>query len=195
LETSVATDIETLRREVHRAIEDVFARHRPAAADGEVDVRVASEGPADWRYRWPDGRIETHDRSDWFQVSGSSGQVRVLLAHTTRRAWGQDRERFGVFAQVGRETSRTFYPWIGFVATDDGSFAAPIPDPTRPRSTLKDGDPLPLSFDRARVERTDALYASAGDSPSLRLVVPPGDTTAMIRHGYWVAELRHRVRG
>jgi hypothetical protein len=194
-ENSVAADIETLRREVHRAIEEVFARHRPAADDGEIDVQAAGEAPAGWTYRWPDGRTEAHDRCEWFRASGSSGPVRVLLAHTRRRAWGEDRERFGVFAQVGRETSRTFYPWTGFVAADDGSFAAPIPDPTRPRSTLKDGDPLPPSFHDARVERTDALYASAGDSPSLRLVVPATDTTAMIRHGYRVAEIRHRVRG
>jgi hypothetical protein len=191
----VAADIEALRREVHRAIEEVFARHRPDANDGEIDVRAAGEASAGWTYRWPDGRTETHERSEWFQASGPSGSVRVLLAHTHRRAWGEDRERFGVFAQLGRDTSRTFYPWVGFVATDDGSFAAPIPDPTRPRSTLKDGDPLPARFDGARVERTDALYASAGESPSLRFVVPATDTTAMIRHGYWVAELRHRVRG
>jgi hypothetical protein len=191
----VATDVETLRREIHRAIEEAFARHRPAKGDREIGVQAAAEALADWTYRWPDGRTETHDRSEWFHVSGSGGQVRVLLAHTHRRAWGEDRERFGVFAQVGRETSRTFYPWTGFVATDDGSFAAPIPDPARPRSTLKDGDPLPPRFDSARVDRTDALYASAGESPSLRLVVPAGDSAAMIRHGYWVAELRHRVRG
>ena len=191
----MATDIEVVRREVHRAIEEVFARLRTTEVDGTVDVPAEGEGPSGWTYRWPDGRAEIHDRSEWFQVTGAEGQVRVLLAHTRRTAWGEDRERFGVFVQVGRETSRTFYPWTGFVETDEGSFAAPIPDPTHPRSILKDGDPLPTRFDGARVERTDALYASVENSPTLRLVVVATDATAMVRHGHWIAELRHRIRG
>jgi len=187
--------VEQLRREIHVAIEDVFSRHRSAEQQEEITVQSEGGGMTDWTYRWPDGGIERYDRAEWYRVSGNSGDARVLVGHTRREAWGENRERYVVFAQLGRNTSQTFYPWTEFAATDDGSFAALIPDPRRPRASLKAGDQLPPRIADGRVERTDALYGSVKDSPSLRLVVSEGDGEAMIRHGYWVAMLRHRLRG
>ncbi len=148
-----------------------------------------------WYYRWPDGAKEPFDRAEWYQVSGLAGEARVLLAHTNRYAWNADRERYVVFARLGREESTTFYPWTEFVQTDEGHFAALIPDPTHPRAALKYGMQLPTRFSGRRVERTDALYDSAQDSPTLRLAVDESDADAMIEHGYWVAEMRGRLRG
>jgi hypothetical protein len=118
----------------------------------------------------------------------------VLLARTTREVWGEQLKRYIVFGQVGRETSKTFYPWTEFVETSDGDYAALIPDPARPRSPLSDGNATPGRFRLARVERTDRLYRGVKKGPTLRLVVPEEDPEAMIRHGYWVAQIRGRLR-
>lgn len=42
------------------------------------------------------------------------------------------------------------------------------------------------------VERTDNLYTSMKQAPSLRVVVQETDTDAMLTHGYYVAHLRNR---
>jgi hypothetical protein len=42
------------------------------------------------------------------------------------------------------------------------------------------------------VERADAVFGSIRKGASLRVVVDEDDEGAMIRHGYWVADLRKR---
>jgi hypothetical protein len=202
-----AEDLEHLGRELHQAIDEVLARFGVPDEGSGVMLQTIEEAQvtvekldkkmtSPWKYRWPDGTEEPYDRAEWYVVSGPTGEARVLLAHTTRDAWKvADRERYVVFARIGRENSTTFYPWTEFVQTDHGDFAALIPDPAHPRAALKDGMQLPTRFAGARVERTDAVYESAQESPTLRLVVSESDAETMIRHGYWVAELRHRLRG
>ena len=185
---------ETLRRELREAVDGVINRFAAAEQGGDV-VMVQEEGPGPdaWTYTWPDRTTEQYDVARWYRVTGPSGKARVLLARTTRKVRGDDLLRWIVFRQIGAEDSTTFYPWTEFVASDDGEFAAVIPNPQRPRSSLADGDPVPARFAQARIERTDALYRKVVDGPSLRLVVSENDAVAMIRHGYWVAEVRHRL--
>lgn len=191
-------DLERLREELHHAIDDALTRVVSQETEEEPQVAVTKlerEFNSPWYYRWPDGSKEKYDKAAWYQVSGPTDETRVLLAHTTREVWKANRERYVVFAKIGREEGETFYPWTEFVQTDDGSFAALIPDPSRPRAALKGGMHLPSRFAAARVERTDALYESTHESPTLRLVVSEEDAGAMIEHGYWVAGLRGRLRG
>ena len=191
-------DFQRLRQELHQAIDDVLTRIEDLNNEEEPQVTVKELDRtfnSPWSYRWPDGSSEKYDDAAWYKVSGPTGEARVLLAHTTREAWKADRERYVVFAKIGREEGPSFYPWTEFVQTDEGSFAALIPDPARPRAALKDGMSVPSRFASVRVERTDALYESAQDSPTLRLVVDRGDAVTMIEHGYWVARVRDRLRG
>jgi hypothetical protein len=85
-----------------------------------------------------------------------------------------------------------WYPWTEFVQTDDGDYAATIPNPARPRAVLTERDALPKQFVGQRVERADAVFGSIRKGASLRVVVDEDDEGAMIRHGYWVADLRKR---
>ena len=159
--------------------------------DGESISRGEDHGA--WEYTWPGGGPEKFSRATWFEVEAEPQAHRVLVAWTTREAWGRtDRKRAVVFGQLGVATSRTFYPWTEFVETDDDRFAAPIPDPSRPRAILADIDRLPPWLSTYRVERSDRLFRSISDGPSLRLVLDADDEVTMVRHGYWVAGLRGR---
>jgi hypothetical protein len=97
-----------------------------------------------------------------------------------------------IFWQSGSPTSSIYYPWAEFVETDDGRYAASIPNPDHPRKILTQQDPLPARFRNSQVERLDKLFGQVANGPSLRLVVDPDDEETMIRHGYWVATLRGR---
>jgi hypothetical protein len=198
LVTSNQPEWDELRRELRKAVDDVLDRFVVAAnQEGPDPVTVVAEGDVTdhWTYQWPSRNTEQFDYARWYRVNGSSGNVRVLLAHTTRTVRGEDLGRWIVFGQLGGEDSNTFYPWTEFVETDDGDFAAIIPNPTRPRAGLRDGDSLPARYAQARVRRTDELHHTVADGPSLRFVVSLGNAEDMIRHGYWVAELRHRLHG
>jgi hypothetical protein len=189
-------ETQRLRQELYQAVDGVLARFAPEQEGVKVMVtKLDAAMNSTWYYRWPDGSKEPYDHAEWYEVSGASGEARVLLAHTTRHAWKADRERYVVFARLGREDSMTFYPWTEFGQTDAGNFAALIPDPSHPRAALKDGMQLPPRFAGRRVERTDALYDSAQESPTLRLVVDELEAETMIEHGYWVAGIRGRIRG
>ncbi len=190
-------DWERLRKELRSSVDEAIDRFIAEQNEGGEVVTVQAEDEVldHWTYTWPDRYTEEYDQARWYRATGPSGNARVLLARTTRTVRGDDLRRWIVFAQIGGEDSKTFYPWSEFVATDEGDFAAIIPNPQRPRAVLSDGDPLPTRFARARVERTDALYGKVADGPSLRFVVSEDDADEMIRHGYWVAELRHRIQG
>jgi hypothetical protein len=116
------------------------------------------------------------------------------LAWTTRYAWNADRRRAVVFHRAHSQDRPTkWYPWTEFVETDDGRFAAPIPDPERPRAILKEETSLPARFVDQTVQRVDQLFGSIRQGASLRLVVDETDEAEMVRHGYWVAQLRGRI--
>jgi len=192
-----------LRTAVHEAVDRVFDQYEAAGTPGiapSPDVQgeaigvTAGEVTGAWKYRWPGGEEETFSQSRWYETNGPSGRQRVRVAWARRAAWGRsDRRRAIVFNQVGSPDSTTYYPWTEFVETDHGRFAAAIPDPGRPRAMLTDAALLPARFKGAAVERSDALFDSVAEGPSLRLVVDEDDEATMVRHGYWVATLRRRI--
>ena len=190
-----------LRTELHAAVDRVIDGFLgqdgfiAVAPQDSTDPRVSPlEVTGEWTYRWPGGEEEVFTKSRWYEVSGEHGTMRVRVAWTQRPAWGRDdRARAVVFHQIGSRESTTYYPWTEFVETDDDRFAASIPDPRRPRATLSNTDQLPPRFESATVERSDRVFTSIADGPSLRLVVAGEDEDAMVRHGYWVAALRNRI--
>jgi len=79
------------------------------------------------------------------------------------------------------------------VETDTGRFAAPIPSPQRPRAIARDTNALPERFADKTVARSDEVFDSIHEGASLRVVVDEAYEADMVRHGYWVANLRGRV--
>lgn len=193
--------VDVLRKELRAAVDKVldrFLERAGLAKDGvqaDPDVLVSPlEETGEWTYRWPGGAEEVFYKSRWFELRRTDGAQRVRVAWTRRAAWGRDdRVRAVVFHQVGSADSTNYYPWTEFVETDDGRYAASIPDPNRPRAMLADLDDLPPRFAGMIVERSDQVFTSIADGPSLRLVVGESDEAAMVEHGYWVAVLRNRI--
>ena len=191
--------VESLRAALHEAIDRVIDSYLgdSALASSHIEVDATDErievvtgevhGP--FTFRWPSGNEETFTRSQWYTVRDRDREHRALVAWTEREAWGRQRERAVIFRVSG--SSR--YPLSEFAATDDGRFAAAIPDPDHPRALLKQGDPIPDSFRSDTVERTDQLFHGIRRGPSLRLVVGPEDEQRMVRHAHWVAGLRGRL--
>jgi hypothetical protein len=195
------TIVDDLRTAVHAAIDRTFDEILGEGDALESDVSSGGQGivvlPTDvtgaWTYRWPGGDVEEFSKTRWYDADGPRGRQRVRVAWTTRSAWGRsDRKRAVVFNQVG-SADTTYYPWTEFVETDDGRYAAPIPDPERPRATIANRERLPERFEDCAVERSDALFRSVNDGPSLRLVVGADEEAAMVDHGYWVATMRRRI--
>ncbi len=164
-------------------------------ASGAPQVRVTGgtdAGP--WAYQWPgEPAPQIFVASRLYGAQGPNGTARIRVARRRQRAWGRERERALVFKHRGDPDSRTYYPWTEFVETDDGRFAAVIPNPQRPRTILRKGAALPDHLDRARVACSDDLFHSIQSGSSLRYVVDRADEISMIKHGYWVAMLRHRI--
>jgi hypothetical protein len=147
-----------------------------------------------WAYQWPgEPTPEIFGVSRLYEARTLNGTVRVRVARGRRQVWARERERAIVFKHQGGPDSRTYYPWTEFVETDEGRFAAPIPNPKRPRALLKEGSALPDRLDTAHVARSDTLFRSIQSGRSLRYVVDREDEISMIEHGYWVAMLRHRI--
>jgi hypothetical protein len=188
-------DLTALREELHRVIDAALDAHmgaRDGSTNGQaLDVEV-EDAVEPWTYRWPNGYVERYDTTTRYRVTGDFGEADVLVAHTTREAWGRDRERIVVFGKAGG-TSGAHYPWTEFVETDDGDYAAKLSDPDDPRKSLRQGDRLPPRLASANVRRNDEIFRSIRDGAALRLVVAPNDTEAMIGHGYWIASLRGRI--
>ncbi|WP_326593900.1 hypothetical protein [Streptomyces brevispora] len=194
-------DLETLREELHQTIDRIIDAHTSCgdtspsiAADERNTLSVAAgEATPAWTYRWPGSGNEDFHETRWYELAGERGRHRVRVAWARRGAWGRDdRLRAIVFYQQGRADSTTYYPWTEFVETDDGRYAAIIPQLGRPRAQLRDGDPIPDRFQHRTVERTDALFDSIAEGRSMRFVVDKTDEVEMVRHGYWVATLRNR---
>jgi hypothetical protein len=203
----VLMDARLLRATLHSAIdriidEYVASENSPQQPPSETPVPtmdaplvIRGEDMGEWSYRWP--AVEGTEKfyaSRQYEVVTPHKTHRVRLARSERPAWGrEDRKRVIVFGQVGPSSSTTFYPWTEFVETDTGQYAAPIPDPDRPRKILASSDTLPDRFRRSQVERTDRLFDQIANGPSLRLVVDGINEASMIQHGYWVARLRNRL--
>ncbi|MFC8717063.1 hypothetical protein [Kitasatospora sp. NPDC057198] len=197
MEEVVDLNLDELRAELHRAVDDIVDRHLQKAGGGRARATesVAPVGePLDtWSYRWPGGGKEEFYRAQRYEVAGDRGRHRVIVAWAVRPAWGRDdRRRAIVFLRQGQSESNTYYPLAEFVETDDGRFAATIPRPSRPRAQLRVEDPLPDRLRGHVVEKADSLYESIAASSSVRLVLGERDEEEMVRHGYWVASLRNR---
>jgi hypothetical protein len=183
--------LHTLTQELHSKID--------AAFDVPATLDVASAGPRSikpgrtegkWSYVWPAGSAEHFESAHWYDVQTPSGSRELKLGWTNREAWGRDRRRAIVFVQSGR----SLYPLTEFVETDTGAYAAPIPDPARPRAILTDLERLPAHLSRRseRVHRTDEAFDSVRNAPSLRYEVDGDEQMAMIEHACWVGTVRHR---
>jgi hypothetical protein len=182
-----------LHREVDRLIDEAIAglESSPKQEDSQP-ARVRGLEPFD--YPWPVIGTERFHGAAVYSIATSKGPVEAILGWTERDAWSRSRLRAVVFGYNGTDfTPHRWYPWTEFVETDDGRFAAIIPDPSRPRSTLSDGAALPGRFAELTVERSDVLFESIRRGPSLRLVVDQTEDAQMVSHGYWVARLRRRA--
>lgn len=200
--------VDAMRADLHAALDQIIDQYL-AAADGEQsEPDHSSEPTADWplitrgddigpwTYTWwGSGSVEEeYESAREYKVITPSQTYHVVLAWTKRPAWGRsDRKRAIVFCRSGSPSSMIFYPWTEFVQTDTERYAAPIPNPDQPRKILTHQDPLPARFRTAEVERSDQLFNHITNGPSLRLVVDGTDEESMIRHGYWVAQLRRRL--
>lgn len=186
-------DMNALRNDLVQAVDDVLARYceRTTRKDGTAGLLVIQQDKPllqHLKYPWPT-ETETFTEGMWYDVSWETGRARVLVAWSNRYAWGKERGRIIVFEQTGA----SFYPWAEFVEADDGSYVSNIPNPTKPKSTLKDGDELPAHLVGEKVRRTDVCFGSVKNGPSLRLVLNRSDEEAMITHAQWVASLRGRI--
>ena len=197
-EISVSDLLESLRRRVHEAVDSAIDElagtygTSPDASGGDGDDLAIEAGEefGRWTYRWPDKQEEEFVSGRWYRA----GDLHLRLAWTTRRAWGRERGRAIVFQQLGGRDSTTYYPLAEFVESDaPGTFAAPIPDPGRPRALLSAGAQLPVRFASLRVVRADEAFGSIDNGPSLRLLVAEDDEIQMVVHACWVGQTRGRL--
>ena len=93
--------------------------------------------------------------------TGEGGTDETSSVGRTDQVSAIDRHR------VGAEGSSTCFPLTEFFETDEGRFAAPIPDPCRPGSIPSTVDDLPHRFVPLTVERSDQVFASIAEGPSL----------------------------
>lgn len=194
-----------LRQKLEQAIAEVIGELEGGGLGEDEPVQskppsLASQFPVDpansidgFDYKWPANAGEEHfEGGRAYRLDFPSGPATAVLAWTHRWAWGKERGRAVVFEHKG-EDPKKWYPWTEFTETDDERYAAPIPDPARPRAILSDGMPLPPPYDSLPVARSDALFASIRRGPSLRLVLDKDRDLEMVRHGHRVAVLRRRV--
>jgi hypothetical protein len=123
------------------------------------------------------------------------GQYSFLMGWQTRPAFGKDdRGRWIVFHQWGGPEGAP-YPVAEFTETDEGRFAAIMLAPGQGRKRLYPDDELPRWFERLEIARTDDLYETVSNGPSLRVVVDDKDFKTMIVHGYWMGRVRAILPG
>ena len=190
-------DLDTIRARLHAAVDEMVDELALAQAQLSAEPVLESRGPCEpFEYRRPDGVWEEYEPATAFSANGVAPRRDLVVGFTRRQAWGAERGRAIVFDATGLpHAPDRWYPLVEFVEVDDGRFAAPMPNPARPRSYLKAGDEIPSRFAGSTVEPLDALIASVRDGRSLRLVLAGDDRLEMARHGYWVASLRGLVKG
>jgi hypothetical protein len=188
-------DVTALRRQLHETVDALLDDFVLAGGQSLPEPAIEERGPCEpFEYRRPDGEWETFDPAAAYAVNGSTARRDVVVGFTRRHAWGAERSRAIVFDTTGLpHAPDRWYPWAEFVETDDGRFAAPIPNPARPRAYLSDGDPLPGRLAAATVARLDSLIAAVGNGRSLRLVLAADEGREMVRHARWSAGLRGRA--
>src|SRR5436190_17626061 len=172
--------IEAMRTDLHDAVDRIIDQYLAAAAgqaptdqvpvptaDRPIIRRVKDVAP--WHYTWWASGGEEEYQPAWeYEVITPGRTYRVVLGRTVRPAWGRDdRKRMIIFWQSGSPASDIYYPWTEFVETDDGRYAAPIPNPDHPRRILTHEDPLPARFRDSQVERLDKLFDQVAKGPSL----------------------------
>jgi hypothetical protein len=149
-------------------------------------------GPFD--FPWPAQYGTEHFDSATAYRLASLDESSVIVGWTRRLAWGRDRRRAVVFHRKNiSDEPRQWYPLTEFVETDTGVFAAQVPDPEQPRAILRDGQSLPRRFSGKVIARADEVFDSVRKGPSLRLLVNEAEEPEMVRHGFWVGQLRGRV--
>ncbi len=193
-------DLDALRNRLHEVVDDLLDEFTAAEARGHEPADTPEDvepigGIEPFDYRWPANYGSEHfDSGAEYKLAALENGASVIVAWTTRNAWNKDRRRAVVFyrARRGDEPNR-WYPWTEFVETDTATFAAPIPDPQRPRAIARDANTLPSRFVGKTILRADAVFGSIREGGSLRLVVEKSEEAEMVRHGYWVATLRGRV--
>jgi hypothetical protein len=187
---------ERLHSAVDAVVDEFLTQQASAPAPRAGAETIEAIGPIEpFAFTWPANYgSEDFTSGTAYRISSLVGGASVVVGWTTRRAWGRDRRRAVVFHRVrpGDGPGR-WYPWTEFVETDTGRFGASIPNPQRPRAILREGEPLPPRFTRQGVARADEVFDSIREGASLRLVVDEGDEPEMVRHGYWVAQLRGRI--
>jgi hypothetical protein len=186
-----------LREHLIQAVEDVlrdFEGTEPAEPSlrpiHHLEVRV--EPAEQFSFRWPEVIVE-YQTVTRVHINDGSSEYPFVIGWEPRPAYGkEDRGRWVVFSEYYGASS--LYPVIEFTETDEGHYSAVIPREGAGKR-LKDGDELPAWFDSAVVERTDVLFDSVRNGPSLRVVVAADDFVAMALHGYWSGAVRHRLPG
>lgn len=173
-------------REVLAAFDDVLTGH-PA----QLRIRKIGEGTR-FSFPFPDA-VESYPTFSVWVAEHPAGRVDLRVAWTTRPAFGRKRRKRSVVFGPPSTAAPGWYPWVEFTETDDGRMSSVVPDPKRPRRQLRDGDSLPAHYKGRTVERSDALFGSIREGPSLRLVVTPDDEDGMVDHGFYVAQLKGRV--
>jgi hypothetical protein len=167
----------------------VAAARPPAAAPATGEPPITAAGTVGhFSFQWPEGPLEHFTTTAKYLL----GHQEVLVARTSRTAYGRDRGRIVVLGPAARPGALA--PWAEFTETDGGTYAARLPNPASPRLTLTDGQRLPSRFAGADVRRTDELFATGRAAPMLRLVLGPGDVEGMIRHAAWAGSI-HPVHG
>jgi hypothetical protein len=71
-----------------------------------------------FQYRWPDSTIENYPDLVCYEVRSDSGKCEAVVAFTTRKVYGQDRERVTIFIDG--------YPQAEFFGADDFDFSGEV---------------------------------------------------------------------
>ena len=181
---------DTAKREVAALLVGAAVGKEGFEPDDEPIVSTGEATEYPWHI-WPNGQKEEYTSATWYEATTRDAARGVIVARTVRPVWGRPRGRIVVFGQEGTQDSKQYYPWAEFAETDEsGLYAATLPDPERPRgASLKDDQPLPERYRTADVRRTDTVFESVRQGPSLRLVVAQDDEKSMIAHAFWVARL------
>src|SRR5690349_12129936 len=138
-----------MRAEMHSAVDQIIDRYLAMASQeasatqkpvptAERPGVTKGEDISGWTYSWwASGGIEQYRPAWEYEVITPARTHHVVLGRTVRSAWGRDdRKRVIIFWQSGSTASEIFYPWTEFVETDDGRYAAPIPNPNHPRKII-----------------------------------------------------------
>jgi len=184
-----------LQRLVDQALDEWFAPlTEQYITPVKESVVITDHGPVGpFKHLWPSGDWESYHEGREYEVTRGGRRVLMKSGIGTRPAFGRARRRIVIFQRQGSVLDQ-LYPLAEFVETDsdDGGVAALVPDPRSPRKFLKHGDSPPQWCAGRRVDRTDRLFRSVQNGPSMRLVVPRDDFNSMVEHAFWVGTIRER---